>query len=221
MEVLVTGVDSDLGRTIATGFREAGHTVVVAGARADDLQVAAKELDVDSIVFDPTDPASLEQARGLLPHHLDTVVSVPVPLWGNADPRTFTLAETADAWRRALDATVLSSVFTVAIVGDNLNAGGTILSVVPDGPAGVAGAMKAAVADWIAGQAQSFGTRGITINAIASGKEAEAGYDGLGSTPLAVADEITRLAQFLATPAARHITGQTLHVSRGALAHFG
>jgi len=28
------------------------------------------------------------------------------------------------------------------------------------------------------------------------------------------------LAMFLTTPAARHITGQTLHVSHGALAQF-
>jgi enoyl-[acyl-carrier-protein] reductase (NADH) len=28
------------------------------------------------------------------------------------------------------------------------------------------------------------------------------------------------LALFLTAPAARHITGQTLHVSHGALAHF-
>ena len=63
MEVLVTGGDTDLGRTIAEGFRDAGHRVVIAGARRDDLEVAAKELDVDAIVLDNTDPASLEEAR--------------------------------------------------------------------------------------------------------------------------------------------------------------
>jgi enoyl-[acyl-carrier-protein] reductase (NADH) len=31
---------------------------------------------------------------------------------------------------------------------------------------------------------------------------------------------VARLAQFLASPAARHITGQMLHVSHGALAQF-
>ena len=31
----------------------------------DDLDVAAKDLEVDSIVFDNTDPASLEEARSL------------------------------------------------------------------------------------------------------------------------------------------------------------
>ncbi len=61
---------------------------MIAGARRDDLEVAAKELDVDAIVCDPTDPASLEEVRGLFPHHLDTIVNVPAPLWDAGDPRT-------------------------------------------------------------------------------------------------------------------------------------
>ena len=81
MEVLVTGGDTDLGRTIAESFRDAGHRVVITGARRDDLEVAAKELDVDAIVCDNTDPASLEEAAALFPHHLDTIVNVPAPLW--------------------------------------------------------------------------------------------------------------------------------------------
>src|SRR5512139_208551 len=99
MEVLVTGGDTDLGRTIAAGFRDAGHPVVIAGARRDDLEVAAKELDVDAIVFDNTAPASLEEARPRFPHHLDTIVNVPAPRWGGGDPRTYSLAELATAWR--------------------------------------------------------------------------------------------------------------------------
>ena len=67
MEVLVTGGDTDLGRTIAESFRDAGHRVVITGARREDLEVAAKELDVDAIVCDNTDAASLEDARSLFP----------------------------------------------------------------------------------------------------------------------------------------------------------
>ena len=44
------------------------------------LQYRAKELDVDAIVCDNTDPASLEEARGLFPHHLDAIVNVPARL---------------------------------------------------------------------------------------------------------------------------------------------
>jgi NAD(P)-dependent dehydrogenase (short-subunit alcohol dehydrogenase family) len=223
MEVLVTGGDTDLGRTIAEGFRDADHRVVIAGARRDDLEVAAKELDVDAIVFDNTDPASLEAARDQFPHHLDAIVNVPAPRWDAADPRTFSLADHAAAWRNALDASVLSAVLTVQVVGDHLRSGGSIVTVIAENPneGSAEAAIKAALSDWTAGHAAHFGTRGITVNAVASGRNAEPGYEGLSRTPPSVAEEITKLALFLATPSARHITGQTLHVSQGALANFG
>ena len=223
MDVLVTGGDTDLGRTVAEGFRDAGHKVVIAGARRDDLEVAAKELDVDAIVFDNTDPASLEEARGQVPHHLDTIINVPAPRWEARDPRTYSLSDQVTAWRNALDANVLAAVLTVQIVGDHLRSGGSIVTVVPENPreGSAEAAIKAAVSDWTAGQAAHFGTRGITVNAVASGRSAEPGYEGLSRTPSPVAAEIVRLALFLTTPPARHITGQTLHVSRGALANFG
>ena len=223
MDVLVTGGDTDLGRTIAEGFRDAGHEVIIAGARRDDLEVAAKELDVDAIVFDNTDPASLEEARGQFPHHLDTIINVPAPRWDTRDPRTYSLSDQVAAWRNALDANVLAAVLTVQIVGDHLRSGGSIVNVVPENPreGSAEAAIKAAVSDWTAGQAAHFGARGITVNAVASGRSAEPGYEGLSHTPPPVVAEIVRLALFLTTPTARHITGQTLHVSQGALANFG
>jgi NAD(P)-dependent dehydrogenase (short-subunit alcohol dehydrogenase family) len=222
MEVLVTGGDTDLGRTVAEGFRDDGHKVTLVGARKSELEIAAKELEVDAIVCDTTDPASLEDARALFPHHLDTIVNVPSPSWDGGDPRTYSIADTASAWRNALDATVLSAVLTLQAVGDHLRSGGSIISVVPENPpAGSAdAAIKATLSNWTAGQASIFGTRGITVNVVASGRSAEAGYDGLSRTPAPVAAEAARLALFLTTPAARHITGQTLHVSHGALASF-
>lgn len=222
MEVLVTGGDTELGRTVAEGFRDDGHKVTLVGARKSDLEIAAKELEVEAIVCDTTDPASLEEARPLFPHHLDTIVNVPAPAWEAGDPRTYTIADTASAWRKALDATVLSAVLTVQTVGDHLRSGGSIISVVPENPpAGSAdAAIKATLTNWTAGQASVFGTRGITVNAVASGRSAQAGYDGLSRTPAPVAAEVARLALFLTSSAARHITGQTLHVSHGALAQF-
>jgi NAD(P)-dependent dehydrogenase (short-subunit alcohol dehydrogenase family) len=223
MEVLVTGGDTDLGRTVAESFRDAGHRVTIAGARRDDLEVAAKELDVDAIVLDNTDPASLEEARGQFPHHLDTIVNVPAPRWDAGDPRTYSLADLAAAWRHTLDANAVSAVLTVQILGDHLRSGGSIVTIIHEHPreGSAEAAVKAAISDWAAGQASHFGTRGITVNAVASGRRAEPGYDGLSLTPAPVAAEIARLALFLTTPAARHITGQTLHVSQGALANFG
>ena len=223
MEVLVTGGDTEVGRTIAEGFRDAGHNVVISGARRDDLEVAAKELDVDAIVCDATDPASLAEARAQFPHHLDTIVHVPAPRWSGGDPRTYSTADTAAAWRSALDATVVSAVLTLQNIGDHLRSGGSVVTVVAENPreGSADAAVKAALSNWTAGQADYFGTRGITVNTVACGRSAGPSYDGLSSTPPSVAAELARLALFLTTPAARHITGQTLHVGRGALANFG
>jgi len=223
MDVLVTGGDTELGRTVAEGFRDAGHTVVLCGARRDELEVAAKELEVDAIVCDTTDPVSLAAARGAFPHHLDSIINVPAPTWIGGDPRTYTLPDTANAWRSALDATVISAVLLVQNIGDHLRSGGSIVTVVSENPreGSADAAIKAALSNWTGGQAEYFGTRGITINTVACGRSAQPSYDGLGSTPPSAASEIARLALFLTTRAARHITGQTLHVGRGALANFG
>lgn len=219
MDVLVTGADSELGRIVAENFKSAGHQVVVSGLRRDELELVAKELDVDAVVCDPADAASLADARLRFPHHVDTIVHIPsAPAVAGAN----TLADTSDAWRSAFDRTVLSAVLTVQAVGDNLRSGGSIVTVIPDSSAdgGPEGAAKAALSNWTAGIADHFGTRGITINTVACGRAAQPGYDGLAGREPQASDEIARLAVFLTTPAARHITGQTLHVGRGAAVVF-
>ena len=191
----------------------------MSGLRRDELELVAKELDVDAVVCDPADAASLADARLRFPQHVDTIVHVP-----SARPaaRTNTLADTSEAWRSAFDRTVLSAVLTVQAVGDNLRSGGSIVTVIPDSAAdgGPEGAAKAALSNWTAGIADHFGTRGITINTVACGRAAQPGYDGLAGREPQASEEIARLALFLTTPAARHITGQTLHVGRGAAVVF-
>jgi len=160
VDVLVTGGDTELGRTVAEGFRDDGHKVTLVGARRSDLEIAAKELDVDAIVCDTTDAASLDEARGLFPHHLDTIVNVPAPRWEAGDPRTYSIADTAKAWRNELDATVLSAVLTVQAVGDNLCSGGAIISVVAENPAvgSVDAAIKSTLSSWISAREVSPST---------------------------------------------------------------
>lgn len=222
VEVLVTGGDTELGRTVAAGFHDNGHTVTLLGARRDDLEVAAKEIDADAIVCDNTDPAALTEVRHLFPHHLDTIVNIPAPRRDSGDPRAYSLSDLAAAWRSALDDTLLSAVLTLETVGDHLRSGGSIISVMPHNPrpGSAEAAIKAALSGWVAGQATVFGTRGITVNAVAAGRSAQPGYEGLSSTPPSVAAEIARMSLFLTSGSARHITGQTLHVSHGALTQF-
>ncbi|MGI9126318.1 MAG: SDR family oxidoreductase [Mycobacterium sp.] len=220
MDVLVTGADTELGRAVAEGFRAAGHQIVVTGVLRDDVEILAKELEVEALVCDPSDPSALAAAHSRFPQQLDAVVIVPGPAWFGGDPRGYTIADTAEAWRSAFDRTVVAAVLTVQSVGDQLRSGGSIVAVAPGLQDGPDAAAKAALSDWTAAQADHFGTRGITINTVAYGRSSQPGYDGLvGAEPSATA-EIARLALFLATPAARHITGQTLHVGRGAVVSY-
>lgn len=223
MEVLVTGADTDLGRAVAEGFSAAGHRLVVTGTDADAVDQVARDLGVDAVVCDPADPASLTHAKTGIPHDLDAVVIVPPPAWIGGDPRTFTLADTAVVWRSAFERTMVSTVLIVQTISEHLRSGGSIVSVVPVGgttESAPEAAAKAALTDWTASQADHFGARGITINAVACGRPVQPGYAGLaGETPSATT-EIARMAMFLATPAARHITGQTLHVGRGAALNY-
>lgn len=222
MDVLVAGADSELGRLIAEEFKTAGHQVVVSGWRRDDLELVAKQLDVDAVVVDHSDPASLNDTRLRLPSQLDVIVNVPEPDRHGGDPRAHTLGETASAWRSAFDRTVLSAVLTVQLLGDNLRSGGSIVTVVPDNASdlGAEGAAKAALSSWTADVAAHFGTRGINVNTVAAGHASAPGYTGLSAREPQTAGEIARLALFLTTKAARHITGQTLHVGRGTAITF-
>ena len=95
MEVLVTGGDTESGRAVAEGFHNEGHTITLLGARRDDLEVAAKEIEADAIVCDNTDPAALAEVRHLFPHHLDTIVNIPAPRWTSGDPRAYSLSDLA------------------------------------------------------------------------------------------------------------------------------
>lgn len=161
-------------------------------------------------------PDQPHRGTGTVPRHLDTIVNVPAPSWDAGDPRAYSVSDTANAWRNALDATVLSVVLTVQSVGDHLRSGGSIVSVVAENPpaGGAESAIKAALSNWIAGQAAVFGTRGITINTVACGRSVQTGYEGLSRTPAPVAAEIARLALFLttlrlATSPARRCTSAT------------
>lgn len=222
MDVLVTGAVNEVGRAVAAAFRGAGHHVVITGSSTDDLAIVAKELEVDSVACDNTDPDSLEQNVALFPQHLDAIVNIPNLIWQPAEaalaPRSLT--DTGECWLSQYESSVLTAVLTVEAVGDHLRSGAAIINLssldVRD-RTGATSAARAALSAWTAEQAERLGTRGITINTIAPGQPAEAGYEDTtsGDPRELMAGEVARLSLFLASAQARHITGQTVYVSRG------
>jgi 3-oxoacyl-[acyl-carrier protein] reductase len=88
---------------------------------------------------------------------------------------------------------------THALAG-RLRAGGSVISISSIGAergGGSYGAAKAGLAAWSADLSAELGPRGVTANVISPGYIAGTGF-------------------FLASPGARHITGQTIHVNGGA-----
>jgi 3-oxoacyl-[acyl-carrier protein] reductase len=139
----------------------------------------------------------------------------------------------AAAWRANLDANVLSAVLVTAALTPRFAADARIISVSSIAArkgAGSYGAAKAAVEAWIADLAAELGQRGITANVVSPGltvgseffrdrlTEARAQRlvaetrNGRAGTPADVAATVA----FLASPEARHITGQVVHVNGGA-----
>lgn len=232
--VLVTGGSSGLGRAVAARFRAAGDDVVITGRDGDRAAVTAAELGARAVACDATDPAQVGRLAAQL-GELDVLVNMA---GGNTD-----LADDAEdgdgldavarRWRANLDANLISAVLTTEAFLDRLRPGGTIVTVGSIGAEYAAtsyGAAKAAVGAWTAGLSATVGPRGLTANTVSPGyiegtdffhgtlsderraRLIAATHDGRPGHP----DDVAETVFFLASPGARHLTGQTIHVNGGA-----
>ena len=244
--VLVTGASGGIGRAIAAHFAADGDAVVITGRNAERLQRAADELGASGIVCDAADPEQVAGLRAALGDRLDVLVNNAggntnfdsgTPRdgedWDEAGGCRAGLERLAASWRANLDANLISAVLTTYAVADLLAAGGAVISIGTIGAernGGSYGAAKAALASWNADLSAEIGPRGVTANVISAGYIAGTNFfrDRLTSqrreTLVAAThdkrpgkpDDIAETAHFLASPGARHITGQTIHVNGGA-----
>lgn len=231
--IVVTGGGTGIGFGIARVFAEAGHAVWITGRRETVLRSAAERLGAHAAPFDASDPSSVEGALPRLPDAIDVLVNAA---GGNTNfdvPETGTLAGTAHRWHANFAANVLSAVLTTEALSPRLQAGGTVVSFSSIGAekaSGSYGAVKAAVAAWNQSLASDLAPREITANVIAPGfiDETEFFRGRLPDTRrqslieatllkrVGQVDDITGVVRFLASPAARYITAQTIHVNGGA-----
>ncbi|WP_055700041.1 SDR family NAD(P)-dependent oxidoreductase [Streptomyces silaceus] len=234
--ILVTGGGTGIGRAAARHFAAQGDTVFVTGRRPEPLELLAKETGVRPLVCDHTLPEALTALLAELPERIDVLVN---NAGGNTDfdaDAPTDLAAYARTFRANLDANLVSAALTTKAVEDRLAEGGAVVHIgsiaaaTGSGSHGSYGASKAALATWNIDLARILGPRGVTANVVAPGFIADTEFfrdqladerrerlvaatsTGRAGSPEDVAGTIA----FLASPAARHITGQVLHVNGGA-----
>jgi 3-oxoacyl-[acyl-carrier protein] reductase len=232
--VVVTGGGTGIGRAVAARFAADGDSVLITGRRPEPLRRAAADIGpmVRTVVSDAADPAQVDALRAELPATVDVLVNCA---GGNTDfDRTTAgdLTALAANWRANLDANLISAVLITAAVGDRLGDGGSVInigSIAADKGAGAYGAAKAGLASWNIDLAAELGPRGVTANVVSPGYIADTEFfrdrltdarrdtliastrTGRAGTP----EDVAGAVHFLASSAARQITGQLLAVNGG------
>jgi 3-oxoacyl-[acyl-carrier protein] reductase len=231
----VTGGSRGIGRAIAARFVADGDTVVITGRDVEALSGVAEEIGARAQRCDvavPADVAALREAVGERAHVLVNMAG------GNLDssdplPDDAGLEQIAQRWRDNVEVNLIGTVLVTTALAPAIGEGGAVVNVSSIGAEYAANsysAAKAAVAAWTAGVSAQLGPRGVTANTIAPGYIADTDFfngtltDERRSTLIAATHDkraghpgdVAETAFFLASPAARHITGQTIHVNGGA-----
>lgn len=235
--VVVTGAGRGIGRTIAERFADEGARVV-----SLDLTVPERahgdRTDIDAIVCDVTDPASVAQAVETIVERHGTIDALVNNAGINVEGSVADL--TWDGWRRCMDVNVggvflmsqaVAPVMQRAGRGRILNAA-SFAAIIPSVGSAAYAASKAAVVQFTRVLASELGPWDITVNAYAPGMVPTAmnGFaempedaqdrllDTLSLRRWETPDDVANLLLFLASDQAGYITGTLLDVSGGKLA---
>jgi 2-deoxy-D-gluconate 3-dehydrogenase len=237
-KALVTGSSKGIGAAIAQALANAGADIVLLGRTAESLEATKSSIvnigrKVEIVLCDVSSPEAIKEVFANIAE-----MNVDILINNAGSISRAPAAETEiDDWHRIID-TNLNSVFQISqACGRAMIAkgSGTIINIasllsfqgginVPAYTAskhGVAGVTKALANEW--------GSRGVTVNAIAPGyistdntaalrADADRNASILARIPIGCwgnPDDIASVAVFLASPAARYINGEVLTVDGG------
>lgn len=227
--VLITGGAYGIGRAIARAFAPDHHVAITWHNTAPQALLEAAP-DILALKSDLTAEGAAQQVVDAVIARfgsLDIIVN-------NAGGAAATPLDGFDAaaYRDILAINLLAPAALLSAALPHLQPGAAIVSissvnaVLPPKGAVAYGASKAGLNLWTRGMAKELGPRGIRVNAVAPGavnvaekpRDAELSELFVKDTALgrlAEADDIAQAVRFLASSAARSITGEILGVSGG------
>lgn len=245
---LVTGAGSGFGRAIARRFAEAGARIAVhyRGSR-DGAQAVVEEIRARSSTGASRGEARAFGADLVRDGEAARLVDEVVEAFGRLDvlvnnagayPLTDLLDVTAALWDEVLAANLKSALLCLQAAARHMSAagGGVVVNVTsiqafrPAPGLAAYSAAKAGLEMFTRSAAVELGPSGVRVNAVAPGLIWREGIEGAwpdGVARYRAAAPLRRLGQpddvadaclFLASPAARFVTGTTLVVDGGVLA---
>jgi 3-oxoacyl-[acyl-carrier protein] reductase len=238
---IVTGAARNIGRVMALELARAGAAVMVnARSSQDEANAVAQEIIAKGgkaavTLGDVTDPRAVET---LIKATADTFGGIDI-LVNNAAVRRETAFEdlTFAEWREVLSIILDGAYLTAHAAlphllksgqGAVINIGGLSAHTGAANRAHVVAA-KAGLSGFTRGLAHDLAKRNVTVNCVSPGMidtvrggtsaAANPSHHAAHNPPVGrrgTTEEIASLVRYLAGPAARYITGQTIHANGGA-----
>ncbi|WP_372620402.1 SDR family NAD(P)-dependent oxidoreductase [Falsiroseomonas sp.] len=238
--VLVAGGSKGIGRSVALCFARQGAAVSICARGAEALEATRAEIAALGVKAHAmaADLSKAEAVAAWVEGAAAALGGVDV-LVNNASG--FGSQDTEEDWAKGLNVDVMATVRASRAAAPHLRAAkGCIVNVTsisgfrPSRRTPAYAAVKALLVNYTSSQAAAFAEHGVRVNAVAPGSiefpggswEARRTGDPalynriLGSIPfgrLGTPEEVAEVVMFLASPAARWVTGQTIIVDGGQM----
>ena len=238
-KALITGSTKGLGRAIAETLLVEGASVAICARNAEEVATAVAEMSkLGKVVGASVDVGDPEALRAWVASSSEQLGGIDIYVHNTSGKP----ARKLEQWINNFNIDLMALVHGVDAAKEALaNGGGSIISIGTTATSehfasgsGSYSAMKSAVVNWTLGQAQVLGAQGIRCNVVSPGpimvqggdwdmiKNAmppffEATQKGHPHGQLGEPIDVAKTVAFLASPAARHISGVNVTVDGGFL----